>query len=193
MRQPHSVAGVLIVLVFLGLAVAGPAIAPYSDNDQSHPVAQSPGPGYPFGTDYLGRDVYSRILLGARSIILTAGVGTLIAVLLGTLLGLFIGYYGGLIDEIAGRVIDAILALPALLIALITVGMIRTLDLPAGSVRAAMADRSVLLVIAIVYIPIVARVVRSSTLNVKNSEFIWAAQIRGDSPLDTHVSRSCPL
>src|SRR5574341_931658 len=94
-RQPHAAAGAVIVLFFVGLAIAGPAIAPYSDNDQSHPAAQAPGSGYPFGTDYLGRDVYSRIILGARGAVLTAGVGTLIAVLLGTILGLFMGYYGG--------------------------------------------------------------------------------------------------
>jgi peptide/nickel transport system permease protein len=180
--QPQSAAGALIVLFFAGLAIAGPAIAPYDDNDQSHPVAQAPGPGYPFGTDYLGRDVFSRVILGARSIVLTAGAGTLIAVVLGALLGLCIGYYGGIIDELAGRIIDTLLALPALLIALIAVGIIRSLDLPPDSLRAAVADRSVLFVIAIVYVPIVARVVRSSTLSVKNSEFIWAAQIRGESP-----------
>jgi peptide/nickel transport system permease protein len=133
------------------------------------------------GTDYLGRDVYSRIIRGARSILATAGAGTLLAVTLGTMLGLTIGYHGGLLDEIVGRFIDAFLALPALLIALVTLGVLRQINFPAGSWQYWFTSRSVLLVIAIVYIPIVARVVRSSVLEIRTREFIAAAQLRGES------------
>jgi len=170
----------LIVFLFLLLALFGPALAPYTANDQSHPAAQPPSPKYPFGTDYLGRDVYSRVLLGARGILLTAGLGTLISVALGTFVGLLVGYLGGIIDEVAGRLIDAVLAMPALLITLVILGVIRNLDLPPGSWQARLADQSVLIVIALVYVPIVARVVRSSTLDIKTREFVWAAQIRGE-------------
>jgi peptide/nickel transport system permease protein len=179
--RPPSAIGTSIVLLFLILAILGPALAPYTENDQTHPPATSPGAAYPLGTDYLGRDVYSRIILGAQSILLTAGAGTLIAVTLGTLLGLAIGYHGGLLDEIVGRFIDAFLAFPALLIALVTLGVLRHLDFPPGSWQSWLASRSVLLVIAIVYIPIVARVVRSSTLEIRTREFISAAQLRGES------------
>lgn len=179
--RPPSAVGTAIVLFFLALALLGPMLAPYSENDQSHPAATPPGPMYVLGTDYLGRDVYSRIILGARSILLTAGTGTLIAVTLGALLGLAIGYQGGLLDEIVGRFIDAFLALPALLIALVTLGVLRQLDFPPGSWQHWVTSRSVLLVIAIVYVPIVARVVRSSTLEIRTREFVAAAQLRGES------------
>jgi peptide/nickel transport system permease protein len=178
---PLSAVGVLIVSIFLILALFGPAIAPYTENDQSHPSNHAPDAEYPFGTDYLGRDVYSRVILGARSILVTAGAGTLVAVILGTFLGLAIGYYGGWIDEVAGRFIDAVLALPALLIALVMLGVLRNVDASPGSWQALFIDRSVLIVIAFVYVPLVARVVRSSTLDVKTREFIWAAQMRGES------------
>ncbi|HML24208.1 MAG TPA: ABC transporter permease [Aggregatilinea sp.] len=182
LRSPQSALGLLIVLFFLLMAVFGPVIAPYSTNDQSSAPRLSPGTdGHLFGTDYLGRDVFSRVVLGASSIFRTAGLGTLIAVILGTFTGLFIGYRGGVVDEIAGRLIDALLALPALLIALVILGVVRNLEFERGSWQAVLVDNSVLLVIALVYVPIVARVVRSSTLEIKSREFVEAAQIRGES------------
>jgi peptide/nickel transport system permease protein len=102
-------------------------------------------------------------------------------VLLGTALGLWIGFAGGLLDEIVSRFIDALLATPAMLVALVILGILRAMDIPAGSVGAWLSDRAVLLVIALVYIPIVARVVRSATLDVRTREFIQAARIRGES------------
>ena len=208
LRSPQSAAGTLIVLFFLILALFGARLAPYSANDQSSPVRHAPtispaqvwravrsdpanlfdpgtyAPGdHPFGTDYLGRDVFSRVILGASSIFRIAGFGTLIAVVAGTAIGLFVGYQGGLADEIASRFIDALLAMPALLIALVILGIIRNLEFEQGSFQAQLADNSVLLVIALVYVPIVARVVRSSTLEIKTREFVQAAQIRGESRL----------
>ncbi|GAB4454333.1 MAG: ABC transporter permease [Anaerolineae bacterium] len=181
--RPQSAVGTALVLFFLLLALFGPALAPYTENDQSSPPREGPSTAYPFGTDYLGRDVFSRVILGARSIFLTAGVGTLIAVVIGTFVGLFIGYQGGLLDEVVGRFIDAFLALPALLVALVILGIIKNVDFAPGSWQAAVADQSVLIVIALVYVPIVARVVRSSTLDIKTREFVQAAQIRGEARL----------
>jgi len=203
---PQSAAGTLIVLFFLTLAIFGPALAPYGGNDQSSaprlPPTNSPAavvravradpaalldlhtyaPGaHPFGTDTLGRDVLSRVILGTRSIFVVAGLGSAIAVAIGTFVGLGIGYRGGWLDELAGRIVDALLALPALLIALVTLGVLRQMAFAPGSLQAALAERSVLLVIALVYAPIVARVVRGVTLEVKTRTFVQAAQIRGET------------
>jgi peptide/nickel transport system permease protein len=180
-RSPQSALGTLIVLFFLILALFGARIAPYAANNQSQPVRAAPGGDYPFGTDYLGRDVFSRVILGTESIFRVAGFGTLIAVVIGTVIGLLIGYRGGWVDEITSRVIDALLAMPALLIALVILGVIHNLEFKPGSWQSRVADNSVLLVIALVYVPIVARVVRSATLGVKSREFVQAAQIRGES------------
>lgn len=187
-RSPQSALGAVIVLFFLILALFGEQIAPYDENDifdsagQYIPVRQHPTLGsFPFGTDVLGRDVFSRVILGARTIFAVAGFGTLIAVILGTMLGLFIGYQGGWVDEISGRVIDALLAMPALLISLVILGTLKSVEFEKGSFQAMLVDNSVLLVIALVYVPIVARVVRSRTLEIKSLEFVQAAQIRGES------------
>lgn len=206
LSQPQSALGGFIVLFFLVLALFGTSIAPYTENDQKSsprvpptfslgdvwrtvrgdPAAAFDSATYdlgdhPFGTDYLGRDVYSRVILGSKSIFRVAGLGTLIAVIAGTIIGLWIGYQGGLIDEIVGRVIDALLAMPALLIALVTLGIVRNLEVEADSWQAWFSDNAVLMVIGLVYIPIVARVVRSSTLDIKTRTFVQAAQIRGES------------
>ena len=190
LRHPQSAAGSVLVAFFLILALFGPQLAPHPNpNDQSHDLRAPPTlhigalhlGEHPFGTDRLGRDVYSRVILGAGSIFRIAGLGTLISVVLGSALGLFMGYRGGWVDEIIGRVIDALLAIPALLLALVLIGIIRNLDFDAGSWQAALADNVILLVISLLYIPIVARVARSTTLDIKTREFVEAAQIRGES------------
>ena len=190
LRQPQSAFGTLLVVFFLILALFGTQLAPYPNpNDQSHAVRRPPTLNlaelqlgdHPFGTDRLGRDVYSRVILGAGSIFRIAGFGTLISVGLGSTLGLFMGYQGGWVDEILGRMIDALLAIPALLLALVLVGIIRNLDFEIGSWQAELSNQVILLVIAVLYVPIVARVARSATLDIKTREFVEAAQIRGES------------
>jgi peptide/nickel transport system permease protein len=177
----QSAIGTVIVLFFLFMALFGNVIAPHTENDQSHPVGSPPTTEYPFGTDHLGRDVFSRVLIGTSSIFQKAGIGTLASAVMGTVIGLYIGYIGGWLDEVVSRVIDAFLALPALLIALVVLGVIRNLDLSENALRFLLAENSVLLVIALVYTPIVARVVRSRTLEIKAREFVQAARIRGEN------------
>ncbi len=168
--QPASAAGTTIVLIFLLIALAGPLIAPYGLNEQiASEARQAPSPDHWFGTDHLGRDVFSRILFGARDVLLLAGLGTLVAVFAGTAIGLLSGYRGGIFDEALMRVFDSLLAIPALLLALLLLGIV-------GPAR-----NAVLVVIVIVYTPIVARVARSVVLSVKVKGFVQAARMRGES------------
>ena len=168
--RPASAVGTIIVLVFLLMALIGPAIAPYGLNEQIAAEArQAPSSDHWFGTDHLGRDVFSRVLYGARDILLLAGLGTLLAVLFGTAIGLLSGYRGGSFDEALMRIFDSLLAIPALLLALLLLGVV-------GPAR-----NAVLLVIFFVYTPIVARVARSVVLSVKSKGFVQAARMRGES------------
>jgi peptide/nickel transport system permease protein len=148
----------------------GGLVAPYGINEQIvADVRQAPSTRHWFGTDNLGRDVFSRVLLGARDILALSGLGTILAVVIGTTVGLVSGYKGGATDELIMRIFDSLLAMPALLLALLLLGILG----PSSS--------SVLIVIVIVYTPIVARVVRSVVLSVKNKEFIEVARLQGES------------
>jgi ABC-type dipeptide/oligopeptide/nickel transport system permease subunit len=151
-RTPTSAIGTIIVLVFLYLALFGTNVAPYAYDDDSFTnleLTPDTAPDCfsdtsikvpilgirsrffdpfgtecknPLGTDRLGRDIYSRVILGTREIFRLAGFGTLFSVIIGTAIGLYTGYRGGIIDEVISRLLDSLLSMPALLLALILVG-----------------------------------------------------------------------
>jgi len=171
-RRPASAVGTSVLALFLFLVILGPLISPYGANEQIYADArQAPSLRHLFGTDLLGRDIFSRIIYGARSVLSLTGLGALLAVVAGTAFGLLAGYRGGLLDEIIMRLFDSVLAIPALLFALVILGAV-------GPSRA-----SVLAVIAVVYTPIVARVVRSETLALRSRGFVEAAKLQGESTL----------
>lgn len=168
--RPITAFGTSVFILFVFLAVAGPWLAPYGSNEQIYADArQAPSVEHWFGTDQLGRDVFSRVLYGAREVLVEAGLGTILAVLCGMTFGLIAGYRRGWVDEILMRFFDSLLALPALLLALLLLGTL-------GRSR-----YSVLIVIVIVYTPIVARVARSVVLSVREKGFVEAAQLQGES------------
>ena len=167
--NPITTGGTLVLLFFIILAVFSPLIAPYGANEQiASEARQPPSPNHLFGTDNLGRDVFSRVVLGARSILFLAGSSTALAVIAGTFFGMVSGYFGSWLDEGIMRLFDALLAIPAVLFALLLLGTI-------GSSRL-----SVLVVIVIVYTPIIARVVRSTVLAVKTREYVETAVLQGE-------------
>ena len=169
-QKPSSSVGVIIVIVFAFLAIFGPAIAPYGPNEQiAKDALQAPSLKHWFGTDQLGRDIFSRVILGAREVLSLAGLGTLVAIFIGSFIGLLSGYAGGFLDEVIMRIFDSLLALPAMLLALLLLG---TLGPSPGGI---------LIVISVVYTPIVARVVRSIVLGTKTKAFVDAARLQGES------------
>lgn len=169
-RTPNALIGLTIVSLFLILAAIGPYIVP-------HPATEMvmlnqfapPSLEHPFGTDAFGRDVFSRIIVGARLSFLLAATATLFAIVLGTPLGLVAGYVGGWVDEVLMRLSDTLLALPSIILALVIVTTL-------GS-----SLINVVLAIAIVYAPRIARVVRGGTLALRDQEFVQAARARGES------------
>jgi peptide/nickel transport system permease protein len=161
--------GTSIFVFFLLMAVVGPLVAPYEFQAQSIPERySSPSAQHLFGTDQLGRDIFSRVLVGSRGIFLLGGTGTLIAAVLGTTIGLFSGYRGGLWDEAIMRLLDVLLSIPSLLLALVLLGTVGPSQL------------NLVLVVAVLYIPMIARVVRSMVLDLKTKEFVEAAKVRGE-------------
>jgi peptide/nickel transport system permease protein len=164
--------GAAVLLILVSIAILAPLIAPH-DPDAIDPgrILGAPNLAHPFGSDALGRDVLSRVMFAYR-VSLSVAVGSVVlAFVVGVPLGLFAGYHGGWIDSLIMRPIDMLLALPALLLAVALIAI-----LGPGSVIA-------LLAIAVIYIPILARVVRSSTLVVSAQTYVEGARARGASSL----------
>lgn len=163
------IAGVVILMIIL-LSVFAPLVAPYDPNAQDLMKSFEPASAeHYFGTDQQGRDIFSRILYGSRTTLLGAIAVVSIATLIGVPLGLIAGYYGGRIDNIITRVFDVILAFPALLLAFIIVAVFGK-----GLENAVIA-------LGIVYIPMIARLVRSVALVEKEQTYVEAARNLGFS------------
>lgn len=169
-RQPVGLAGTVVFVLFLLMAIFGPLLAPYGYADQN--VAerlQPPSAAHFFGTDNFGRDVFSRVLVGAREVFYLGGIGTILAAIIGTSLGLIAGYAGRLWDEGIMRLLDVLLAFPALLLAMVLLATTGASDL------------NLILVITVVYVPLFARIARSMVLDLRTREFVEAARLRGET------------
>ena len=163
--------GLAVLAVLVLVALAAPALAPHDpDAIETRRVLAGLSLSHPFGSDALGRDVLSRVLFAFRVSLSVAVGSVLFAFAAGVPLGLLAGFRGGWVDTLIMRPIDILLALPALLLAVALIAVIGP-----GSLIA-------LLAIAVIYLPILARVVRSSTMVVTSQTYIEAARARGTRP-----------
>ena len=172
LRNPVTVAstGVLGVVVFI--AVAANWIAPYGVNDVDVPNAlQSPSGQHWFGTDELGRDVLSRVLVATQASMRVAVVSVVFAVVVGVTVGVIAGYRGGWVDTVFMRVVDVMFAFPVLLLALAVVAILGP------------GTTTTILAIGIVYTPIFARVARASTLGVRVEPYVQMSRAMGSGSL----------
>ncbi len=169
LRSKTFVAGALVLGFWVFCAIFGHAVAP-KDPFASDPLnsLRAPSGGHWFGTDRLGRDVFSRVLAGSRDILVVAPLATLLGTALGTVLGLVTGYYRGLVDDVIMRLVDAVLAIPLVimgLLVLVAVGPSKT---------------AVIVTIGIVFAPIIARTVRAAVLAEGQLEYVQAARLRNE-------------
>lgn len=169
LRNPQGALGLVMVTTLMIVAIFGPLLAP-NDPETFHFTARfaAPSAEFPFGTDWYGRDLFSRILVGARSTVLLALLATVIGTLLGAILGVLSGYLGGWIDETIMRLTDAVMAIPSLLFALMILAV-----LGSSAINAVVA-------IGIAFAPGMARIARSVTLQVRELDYVAAAQARGE-------------
>jgi peptide/nickel transport system permease protein len=166
-REPVALLGLLMVVLYAAVALLVGVLPLHDPLATSSQRLAAPSPEFPFGTDALGRDLFSRIMFGARLSIRVAVLSVAIATIVGGTLGLLSGYLGGLADLAIGRVLDVFFAFPAILLAL-------------GIVAALGPDpNNVIIAIAVVYTPIFARVVRGPVLAIKARDFIEAARAVG--------------
>ncbi len=169
-RSRAAIAGLIVILVWLTAAVFAPVLAPYSPIEQHLADRLTPpGPRYPLGTDELGRDVLSRVLFGARLSIPAGLLVVVVTALLGTALGAVAGFTGGLVDEGIMRICDAVLAFPALILA-----MAITTVLGPGLLNALVA-------VVLVLWPEYARIIRGQVLSLRGMEYVTAARALGVS------------
>ena len=167
-RHRLAMFGAVLVAIEVGLALLAPWIAPHEPNRMDYKaVLSGPTAEYPLGTDELGRDLLSRTLHGARLSLKVGIVAVLFAVAIGVPIGLVSGYLGGIFDEAVMRVVDAVMALPALVLAL-TISAV----LGPGVWNATVA-------IAVVAAPTYTRLVRGQVLSVKENDYVLAAQCIG--------------
>ncbi len=168
-RSGTFMTGVLIVAFWTGCAVCGRLIVPFDPfADDILNTLGAPSGVHWFGTDQLGRDVFSRVIVGARDILLVAPLATALGIALGVLIGLVTGYFRGIIDDLIGRVIDALLALPLVIIALLALTAIGT------------STATVVVVIGIIFAPLVARTVRAAVLSERDLDYVAAAKLRNE-------------
>jgi len=168
-RNAGAVAGTVVLLAWVGAALAAPRLAPYDPLAISGVSRQAPSPAHLAGTDLLGRDVLSRVIFGARISLAIGLISVAIGVAAGALLGIVAGYYGGKLDFVLMRVVDAMLAFPGLLLALMVIAA-----LGPGLVN-------VMLAVGISSIPLYARLVRGSCLSIRTIEYVQAARAMGGS------------
>ncbi|MGH3260609.1 MAG: ABC transporter permease [Trebonia sp.] len=169
LRRPTFAVGALILLFWIVCAVFGTSIAPHNPLAQQLLAINGPPSGaHWFGTDQLGRDVLSRVITGSRSILEITPLATLLGTACGTALGLIMGYFGGIFDAIVSRLVEAVLALPVVIIAFLFI------------VALGPSVVTLVVVIGIIFTPVVARTVRAAVLAERDLDYLPAARLLGE-------------
>jgi peptide/nickel transport system permease protein len=195
--SPLALIGTVGVVFFVCLTLFGPLIAPHpydqiirgtdiGEDSRRALTSRPPSPDFPFGTDQRGRDIFSRMLWGARETIGLPLAATIISVIIGSSLGLFIGYVGGLLDDIISRILDSLISIPAMVLALVMISTIVPLLAASESGLISFlgpSNISLTTVIVLIYVPIISRIARSATLSVRDRGYIEEAKLRGEGTL----------
>ncbi|MCY8234061.1 nickel transporter permease [Priestia endophytica] len=169
-KNKLALVGGTIVLFFILLAIFAPVIAPEGVNEQKlQERLQAPSSEHWFGTDDFGRDVFSRVLHGAKTSLWVGFFSVMGSIIIGSFLGIIAGYYGRIADAIISRIFDILLAFPSILLA---IGIVAVLG---------PSLQNALIAIAVINIPNFGRLIRSRVLSVKEEEYILAAKAIGMS------------
>ncbi len=172
LRRPTFGVGAAILLFWVVCAIFGHLFAPDNPLAQQLLLANAaPSGSHWFGTDPLGRDELSRVIVGARDILVITPLATVLGTIGGTALGLAMGYFGGAIDLIAGRLVEAVLALPAVIIAFLFI------------VALGPSTTTLIIVIGLIFTPLIARTVRAAVLTERNLDYLSSARLLGENPV----------
>ncbi len=173
-ESPVGMIGTAIIVLWIAIALLAPLIAPFPPNAQilpfARPLAAAPDGGtFWLGTDNLGRDILSRIIWGAQTVLTYAPAATLSAYIVGVAMGLAAGYLRGWIDEVLSRLSDVILSFPILVLYILLIASVGASGL------------NIILAVTFASTPGIMRIVRSLVLDLRNRNYVAAAETRGES------------
>jgi len=161
--------GLTLVMAAVAVALVGPFVAPFRYTALVGPILQAPSVKHLLGTDQLGRDVFSRVMYGGRSVLLLPVCAVTLAFVVGGVLGLLAGYRGGRTDQVVTRVADLLMSVPPLLLVMVLV-------IPLGTSNAVLIATT-----GIWFAPRIVRIVRAATASVCAKDYVLAARVRGES------------
>ncbi|GLR92158.1 ABC transporter permease [Bradyrhizobium iriomotense] len=169
-RSSPFLIGLIIVAFWVICALFGSHIVPYDPYAEDILNALTPPSiEHWFGSDQLGRDIFSRVIVGSRDILTVAPLATILAICVGTVLGLLTGYFRGIVDDLISRLIEAKMAIPSIIIALLAITALGT------------SKMTVVIIIGLSFGTVVARTVRSAVLSERDLEYVAAAKLRRES------------
>ncbi|MGC9165836.1 MAG: ABC transporter permease [Thermoprotei archaeon] len=166
-NSKRGILGTIILFAFVILGIAGIFLTPYDPNSIVGAPYQPPDNKFIMGTDYFGRDIFSRLLVGTTYTLLVALIASSIIILIGVVIGSISGYYGGLLDEIFMRIVDVFMVIPSFFILIIV-----SAYLPMSNFTAA-------LILGLLAWPVTSRIIRSQVLSTKNELYVDAAKVIG--------------
>lgn len=180
-RNPAMLIGLTIIVLVSLAAILAPVLATNDPNfGDFDALLAGPSTGHFFGTDNFGRDVFARVLYGYRVSMIVAIGSVAVAVLIGLPLGLVAGYFGAVLDNVIMRSLDLLMAFPPILLAITLIAVYGT------------GTSTTILALAMIYIPIMARVLRASVITVRHEEFVDAAKSMGAHPLRVMFVHALP-
>ena len=181
LRRKVSVIAAIILIIFFIVAIIGPFLCTQDPIEQNLKNKYSrPNREHWFGTDNLGRDTFTRMVYGARISLSISFFGVLSGSIVGIFMGVFAGYFGGKVDTIISRSIDILLAFPGLLLAITIVAILGN------------GIQNTVIAVAIFAIPTIARMVRGIVISIKNSEYIQACRVMGESDIRIIITHIIP-
>ena len=185
-KSPGFIVGLIIVGLWILCGFWPSLLAPWGENevvrlaDGSTIPRQGPSGDAWFGTDGIGNDVFSRVIYGARPVLLVAPIAAALSVMAGTILGLTMGYYRGWVDEILSRIVEAFLSIPVILLALMVIVVFGA------------TNPIIIMTISILFTPVVTRTIRSVVIAVAQLDYVTSAKLRGENGLFIMVREILP-